>query len=90
MKLKYNELLSSFARNSNLRPYSTAHLYQVRSIAALRTYERAHDMHALAKAAFAKLEARMEGGRFDTELMIQCSDAGSTAGAYTRPLFGST
>ena len=35
-------------------------------------------MRRYTKAAFAELEARMEGGKFDTELMIQCSDAGST------------
>lgn len=36
-----------------------ANLYQVRSLDALRTYERAHDMHASAKRSFAALERRM-------------------------------
>ena len=67
-----------------------ANLYQVRSLDALRTYERAHDMHAAAKRAFAALERRMHAhspgtsasasasaspGTFDTELMIASSDA---------------
>jgi hypothetical protein len=50
-----DKVLSSVAHNLNMRPYSTAHLYQVRSITALRTYERAHDMHAGAKAGRCRL-----------------------------------
>ena len=36
-----------------------ANLYQVRSIEALRTYERAHDMHGAAKGAFSRVEKQM-------------------------------
>ena len=94
-RLEQEKRLASVERalSSSVRatvPYfhrvALANLYQTRSIEALRTYERAHDMHAAAKKAFAALESRLDahraaspaspsGGTFDARLMVASSDA---------------